>query len=720
MNNKFIKILLPVFLPEALIYGVPENMDVKPGDIVRVPLGNKSIIGVVLEDEVKFTGSFKIKNITAKLEIKPLSKELLKFILWVAEYNFTSPGSILKMVLSSTEALNPQKMIKAYKISEVFPSIKITASRQKILDLLKDDILTSNQIVEKANVTKAAIKGLLTSRAIEEINIQPQTEAVVISKLNFVLSEQQQEAADILCKRIEAKKYSTILLDGVTGSGKTEVYFKAIEKALEQHNSQILIMLPEIALTTQIISRFKDKFGFEPTQWHSGLTVAMREKNWRDIFSGRARLIIGARSALFLPYLNLRLMVIDEEHDSSYKQEEQVIYHARDMAVVRAAIEKFTLILASATPSLETVENVKSGKYEIIKLPSRFGEAVMPEIKLVDMRLEKLRAGKWISNTMRKLIAANMEQKKQSMLFLNRRGYAPLTLCRECGYRFKCPDCSSWLVEHKSHNKILCHHCGYSQAIPESCPDCGKEDMLVSCGPGVERIAEEVRGYFPNANISLLTADNMTNINIARDKINQVTSGEVDIIIGTQIMAKGYHFPNLTHVGIIDADLGMEGGDLRVAERTYQLLQQVSGRAGREEIQGQVIIQSYMPDNSVMQALLSGKRDFFVESEINSRKMAKMPPYGRLAAIIISGKNEQQTAGVAKSLAVAAPIASEIRLLGPVKAPIYMLRGNYRYRILIKTSRTINIQKWLKSLISSVKVPSSVVVKIDIDPYSFM
>lgn len=664
-QNNAVQVLLPLFLPGTLTYAVPDGMQVQPGMIVEVPLGGKTAKGVVWSLGSPPAGKpMTLKKILRLLPAQALQPSLMKLVDWAADYTLSSPGTVLKMVLSVPAALEPPKE-------------------------------------KKKKPTEHAT----------DLPMQP---------LAVQLSHEQQEAAEDLCHKVASHSYSTTLLDGVTGSGKTEVYFTAIAEALKEPGAQILIMLPEIALTTQVVARFEAAFGFAPHQWHSGLTPAVREKYWREIAAGQARLVIGARSALFLPYAKLRLMIVDEEHDASYKQEEGVMYHARDMAVVRGTLEPCPVVLASATPSIETVENVRAGKYHCLKLPSRFGQAVLPDIKVVDMRKEKLPASRWLSAPLTKALTENLARGNQSLLFLNRRGYAPLTLCRECGYRFQCPECSSWLVEHKSHTKLLCHHCGYQQPVPKACPECHKEDMLVPCGPGVERIAEEVAAAFPNASVCLMTSDNLTSFRTMGQYVQDITDGKVDIIIGTQVIAKGYHFPRLTQVGVIDADLGMEGGDLRAGERTYQLLQQVAGRAGREAEKGTVILQSYMPENAVIHALAAGKRDAFLEAETNSRRRTNMPPFARMAAVIVSGKREAQVVAIARAIAAAAPVQDTVRVLGPVPAPIYRLRGHYRMRLLVKTSRQVHMQKWLRQWLARVKVPSAVKVKVDVDPYSFM
>ncbi|MCE3232065.1 MAG: primosomal protein [Rickettsiaceae bacterium] len=741
---KTIQVLIPLSLPSTLTYSLPDGLDAKPGDFVEVPIGNKKAIGVLWDNSQNQENSTiqaaKIKPIYSRLPAPPLQESVRKLIDWVADYTMSPPGNVLKMCMSVPEALQPEKLIEAYElvgIKNQESGIKMTPSRQAVIELFNHDSdlkLTSAQIIEQTGVGASVIKSLSAIGAIKKVQITPPVPEIKIKDFEIDFSPQQQLAAADLCKKIHSG-YSTTVLDGVTGSGKTEVYFAAVAEVLKgirdsvvpdsrfqipDSNAQVLILLPEIALTTQIVSRFENAFGFTPTQWHSGLTSKQREKNWRDISAGRARLIIGARSALFLPYQALSLIVVDEEHDGSYKQEEGVIYQARDMAVVRANIEKIPVILASATPSIETVENIKAGKYSRVHLISRYGEAVMPDIKIVDMRREKLKSGMWLSAFLKKELTSNISSGKQSMLFLNRRGYAPLTLCRECGHRFKCPDCISWLVEHKNPRRLLCHHCGYNEPVPTICPECNKEGMLVSCGPGVERVAEEVEQAFPNARVLLMTSDKMTSLNQAGTMIENITDGNVDIIIGTQIMAKGYHFPNLTLVGVIDADLGLEGGDLRAAERTYQLLQQVAGRAGRAKQKGTVIMQSYMPENMVMQSLASGSRDEFIQTESTSRKLTNMPPYSRLAGVIVSGRNDKEVFMAARAIVAASPLQQSVRVMGPVPAPLFLLRGKYRYRILVQSPRNINIQGLLRSLLAKVKIPPSVKVKVDIDPYSFM
>lgn len=659
MTNRYTTILLPLPFDTGFTYHVPSEMTLARGDIVRVPFGRREVYGVVWgEGEIGDTPAAKIKTVLAKADLPAFSSAFCQFLQWVADYTVAPLGLVLKMALSVPDALDPPK--------------------------------------------KPAVYPVLPAQL-------PPAPA---------LSELQQQGTDYILQHLNT--YKTIVLDGVTGSGKTEVYFAAIRYILEHTHGQVMILLPEIVLTTQILERFHTRFGFMPAAWHSGLTPKQRRETWRGVATGEIRLIIGARSALFLPFPNLALIIVDEEHDASYKQDEGVLYNARDMAVMRAVTQELPVLLCSATPSLETVQNIENQKFHRITLPSRFGGATMPDIEVLDMRQEPLDKGCWISPSLRKALAETLADGKQSMLYLNRRGYAPLTLCRHCGHRLQCPHCTSWLVEHRSHKHLQCHHCGYTRPIPKTCPECDKADSMVACGPGVERIAEEVADFLPQARVGMMTSDTITTAKDAALLMEQITSGAIDIIIGTQMIAKGHHFPRLTLVGIVDADIGLAGGDLRAAERTYQLLHQVSGRAGREKDPGKVMIQSYMPESSVLKALASSDRDGFIHQEIQSRKRAVMPPFSRLAGIIVSGKEESQVIQTAKLLAQTAPHDEHFIVLGPAPAPLAYIRSQHRYRLLIKASRTLNLQKALRFWIENTPVPSSVRVKVDVDPYSFL
>ncbi len=524
--------------------------------------------------------------------------------------------------------------------------------------------------------------------------------------------------------------FRPILLDGVTGSGKTEVYFEAVAAALAQ-GRQALVMLPEIALSNAFLDRFEKRFGCAPALWHSALSPAQRRKTWRGVAEGRTKVVIGARSALFLPYARLGVIVVDEEHDAAFKQEDGVLYHARDMAVLRAHIHRIPVILVSATPSLETIHNVLDRRYGHLVLDSRYGDAAMPDITLINMRQERLPRSEFISVPLRNALARNFADGRQSLLFLNRRGYAPLTICRSCGHRYECPQCTAWLVEHRAFKgrggvsstlpaMLQCHHCGYSGRMPRVCTECAAEDSLVPCGPGVERIEEEVKALFPQMRSIVLASDTAEGGDDFFTSLEKIRAGAVDIIIGTQIIAKGHHFPNLTCVGVIDADIGLKGGDLRASERTWQLLHQVAGRAGRGEHEGRVYVQTYMPDNRLMVALAADDREAFLGIELNERKMAHMPPYSRLAALIVSGTDEEKTAELARALGILAPHGAQgLRVLGPAPAPMFMLRGRYRFRFLVQSDKRLDLQKALKDWVASVTIGGDLRVQIDIDPQSF-
>jgi primosomal protein N' (replication factor Y) len=513
--------------------------------------------------------------------------------------------------------------------------------------------------------------------------------------------------------------FSVTVLDGVTGAGKTEVYFEAVAETLRQ-GRQVLVLLPEIALTAHWLQRFGERFQAAPQQWHSELTQTQRRRTWRAVADGTAAVVVGARSALFLPYRDLGLIIVDEEHDNSFKQEDGIAYHARDMAVVRGHIEGIPVLLVSATPSLETVMNVEEGRYRLIHLPSRHGAAGLPDVSIVDLRREAPPRRCWLSPPLREALGQTLLAGEQALLFLNRRGYAPLTLCRTCGHRMECPNCTAWLVEHRLARRLECHHCGHVTAYPEHCPECGAEDSLVACGPGVERLAEEVHSLFPDARMASLTSDTVRGPATLEELISRMHRREIDVLIGTQIVAKGHHFPMLTLVGVIDADLGLTGGDLRAAERTYQLLHQVAGRAGRDSKPGRVLLQTYNPEHPVITALAEGTRDRFVEEEAAQRRAGGWPPFGRLAALILSGPDEDAVDAVARRLARAAPRYDQVRVLGPAPAPLARLRGRHRRRFLLKTSRGVSIQRLLSEWLAKVRPPSSVRIQIDVDPYSFL
>ena len=526
-------------------------------------------------------------------------------------------------------------------------------------------------------------------------------------------------AAQALRQAIASGGFDATLLDGVTGSGKTEVYFEAVAACLAR-GRQVLVLLPEIAMSAQWFERFTARFGAPPAAWHSEVPRPQRRVVWRAVAQGKVKVVVGARSALFLPFADLGLIVVDEEHDGSYKQEDGVVYHARDMAVVRASLGGFPVVLASATPSLESLVNAEGGRYRHLRLPIRHGGASLPEIEIVDMRKHPPARGRWLSPRLELALTQTLEAGEQAMLFLNRRGYAPLTLCRACGYRIACPRCTAWLVEHRLARRLECHHCGHAMRPPPQCPSCEVEDAMVACGPGVERVAEEVAKHFPQARLAVMASDTLRGPAAAAELVRLVEDHQLDILIGTQVMAKGHHFPQLTLVGVIDADLGLTGGDPRAGERTFQLLSQVAGRAGRAALKGRVLLQSYMPEHPVMQAMAAGDRRRFVAEERAGREASGLPPFGRLAALIVSGPSLDLVEQTARALARCAPRTQGVTVLGPAPAPLATLRGRHRRRFLIKAGREARLQPILRGWLAAVKTPSNVRIKVDIDPYSFL
>lgn len=726
--SEIVGVLLPLPFNDVFDYKVETEDNAVLGSIVRVPWGREQQIGVVWKlGKSSNLDDKKIKSVIEVLNFPPLSNELRKFISFVAAYNMAFLGLALKMAISAKGAFEGQKMTTLYKLSGKTLSeakLKNSDARWRVMDLLKHFPYTRTEIAAGAGVGQSVIKTMIDAGVLSPVMVENKKEYAEPQGdfYKVDLTAEQQVAAEILVDKV-GEGFSVTLLDGVTGSGKTEVYFEAVAKALEQ-GKQVVITVPEIALTSQWLGRFERRFGVKPACWHSGLGTRERTDTWIAIVEGRAKVIVGARSALFLPYQNLGLVVLDESHDHSYKQEDGVNYQGRDMAVVRAKMENFPLILATATPDLETLNNVEEGKYDIVKLKSRYASAELPEIKIIDLKSDKPQKGawgvSWLSPSLVSALKDNLEKNEQSMLFLNRRGYAPLIICRDCGHRIQCPNCTAWLTEHRNSKSLVCHHCGYSIPIPKVCPECGSEEGLTACGPGVERVAEEVKSRFPDARIKIISSDITSTLADVSGVIKEMEEGKVDILIGTQILAKGHHFPSLTLVGIVDADLGLMGSDLRATEQTYQLLSQVSGRAGRGEKKGVVYLQTLYPDNAVLKALLAGDREQFLSLEKQTRRLLKLPPYGKLAAVIVSGNNQAQTERAAVWLGQCAPNTDSIMTLGPAQAPIFMLRGKYRYRLLLKTTKSIRIQEVLRNWLSQVSIPSNVRVEVDIDPYSFM
>ena len=711
-------VLLPLRLGRTYDYFIDENAP--RGSLVIAPLGPRDYLGVVWRDADGDIDEAKLKQATPIPGHPRLPETLCKFIDWVAQYTVTSPGIVLSLALRVPSAFEPELPRIGYVRGTATPR-RMTPPRTRVLDVAADGLARSTAaLAEEANASPAVVRGLIETGALQATDL-PEFDPFGCPDPSFhlpTLSLEQEAAARSLRAAIASARYSVALLDGVTGSGKTETYFEAVAEALRR-NKQILILLPEIALTTQFLDRFAERFGRRPAEWHSDLSHKERKRTYRAVMRGEARVVAGARSALFLPFTDLGLIVVDEEHEQAYKQEEGAIYHARDMAVVRARIENCAAVLASATPSLETYVNASTGRYQWLKLPRRHGAAVMPEIRLVDLRHARTEPGTWLSEPLREALAATLASGEQAMLFLNRRGYAPLTLCEACGHKMTCGQCSAWLVEHRYHRKLVCHHCGFETPRPAACPQCQTPASFVACGPGVERVAEEVATVFPQARMAIASSDTLHGPAETQAAIRAMAKHEIDVVVGTQIVAKGHHFPQLTLVGVVDGDLGSADGDLRARERTFQLLHQVSGRAGREAKPGLVLIQTRNPEDAVMKALASGDRDAFYEQERTYRQRAQAPPFGRLAAIILSGADGEAVRHSGRALANAAPRASGVKVWGPTPAFYQLLRGRTRERLLVQAERHVDMQAYIRAWLARITLPNSVRVTVDVDPVSF-
>ena len=717
-----VPVLVPMPADRTYSYAVPDGMAVQPGSIVQVPLGPRQVAAVVWDGETDEVDPAKLRPITQTFDCPPLTADMRRFVDWVAHYTLSEPGMVARMVLRVPAAFEPEPPVPGLRLGDRRPE-RMTAARERVIDMAADGFSwTRSGLAHAAGVSLSVVDGLMKQGVFETVLIPPQPLVAAPDPDHeaTALSGEQEEAAVRLRALVRAGKASVSLLDGVTGSGKTEVHFEAIAEAIRQ-GRQVLILLSEIALTSAFLERFEQRFGSKPGEWHSDVPPRQREKVWRRVAKGDIRVVAGARSSLFLPFAELGLIIVDEEHDLAYKQEDRVFYNARDMAVVRSHLGGFPVVLASATPSIESRVNADRGKYLRLHLPERFGGAALPDLGLVDMRRTPPERGGFLSPVLLAEIAETVERDEQALLFLNRRGYAPLTLCRVCGRRFECPDCSAWLVEHRFRSQLRCHHCGYHQPVPEACPECGTLDHLVACGPGVERIAEEVDRHFPEARTNVLSSDIMGGVRRLRLELEAIAKGEADIVIGTQLVAKGHNFPMMTLVGIVDADLGLSTGDPRAAERTFQLLSQVTGRAGRTGRQSRGLLQTYQPQHPVMQAIVSGDPEAFYEREIEERERAGLPPFGRLAAVIVSATDRAAAETHARGLRQAASRTNEIAVLGPAEAPMALIRGRYRYRLLVHGRRGADMQRFMRTMFENgPKQRGSVRVQVDIDPQSFI
>lgn len=731
--SKRIQVLLPLPLAGPFDYLVEGDLlatqgrGLGRGDFVSVPLGSRILQGVVwhMDPEDSDVPLEKLKVISGRLDLPPLPESLLKFIDWVASYTLAPLGAVLKMAVSVPRVFDKPKTKTLYRLSAQLPE-KVTPGRQAVIAAAAGGLpMALKDWAELAAVGEGVVRGMVKAGQMVAVEVSRDAPypAPDLSLPPPVLSPEQDRAGRHLRDLVRAHKFGPVLLEGITGSGKTEVYFEAVEQALQKDGGQILVLVPEIALTAQWFERFQNRFGAEPVIWHSELTPAQRRRAWWAVAqkdaTRRARVIVGARSALFLPFQDLRLIVVDEEHSGTFKQEDGVMYQGRDMAVVRAMQGQCPVVLASATPSLETLLNAQAEKYDWLYLGERHGPAVLPDMKEIDLRQHKLSSGIWLSDPLRDALADTLARGEQSLLYLNRRGYAPLTLCRSCGHRMECPHCSAWLVEHKKGARLTCHHCGYHCRTPEVCPECKAEDCMTACGPGVERVAEELQELFPEGRIAVLASDEIASPTELRAVIKSIEDHEVDFIVGTQIVTKGYHFPLLTLVGVVDADLGLGGGDPRAAERTWQQLEQVAGRAGRAEHPGRVLLQSYNPEHPVLQALVSGDGQAFLEQEAHAREQQMLPPFGKLAALIVSGADFNAVAKSARRIAAVAPKGQGITVLGPVPAPMAYLRGKNRFRLLIKAEKSVRLQKIMGQWLNNCPLERGVSLQVDIDPYSF-
>ncbi|HZP76949.1 MAG TPA: primosomal protein N' [Pseudolabrys sp.] len=721
--RRTVDVLLPLALDQAYSYRVPPGVELAPGDLVNVPLGPREYTGVVWGEGSARPGlDNRLKDVDDKLDISPLKPELRKFVDWVSDYTLAARGMVLRMALRMGDDLGPGRERVGIRLAGS-PPPRMTPARARVLALFADGLVRAkSDAAQEAGVSVGVVNGLIDEGTLETLVLPPEPVALPPDP-DFLapdFTEAQRAAAEALRDAVAKGGFSTMLIDGVTGSGKTEVYFEGVAENIRRKR-QTLILMPEIALTAQFLDRFSHRFGVRPAEWHSQIAPRKRARSWSAVAANEVSVIVGARSALFLPYADLGLIIVDEEHDPAYKQEDGAHYHARDMAVVRGRVAQIPVVLASATPSVESEVNARRGRYKRLSLPERFGGQHLPAIEAIDLKREGPPRGRFIAPRLAEAVQIALERKEQALLFLNRRGYAPLTLCRTCGFRLQCQHCDAWLVEHRFRRRLVCHHCGFSMPPPAECPKCHATESLAPIGPGVERLEQEAAELFPNSRILVLSSDLVESVEKLRQELDEVAEGRFDIIVGTQLVAKGHHFPKLNLVGIVDADLGLGNGDPRAAERTFQLLHQVVGRAGREEGRGHGLLQTHQPEHPVMRALISGDREAFYSSEIELREKTGYPPFGRLAAMVISGGDRHATEAYARSLASVAPRDDAVRVLGPAEAPIAVVRGRYRFRILIKSPRNFDLSSYLREwLANAPKRRGNLKLEVDIDPMSFL
>ncbi len=710
-------------LDRMLDYKAPEGGCVE-GAFVEVPLGPRKVPGVVWGAGKGDFDISRIRPVNRVLDVAPMGADMKAFLERAAEYTLTPLHAMLRLATRAPGLGDPPSMRKVYRLGEGAPD-RQTDARRRVLDALKEYgglAFTLGELSEMAGVTNSVIKGLVKQGVVREEDTPRDLPFARLDPAHDgkALTEDQAAGAEALRTGVRSGVYGTTLLRGVTGSGKTEVYLEAVAECLRK-GRQALVLLPEIALTAEFLTRVEARFGARPAEWHSGVTMTERRRTWKMVGQGGAQLVVGARSALFLPYRDLGLIVVDEEHDTSYKQEDGVLYNARDMAVLRASLCAARVVLASATPSLESWANAQAGKYDKLELTARFGDAVLPDMRSIDMRAEDLPRDRWISPTLRAAVDRRVLAGEQSLLFINRRGYAPVTICRACGHQVGCDQCDARMVEHRFLKRLVCHQCGETKPMPEICPSCEVEGKLAPVGPGVERLAEEASALWPEARLAVLSSDLFGSARALKEGIETIAAGGADIIIGTQLVAKGHNFPLLTLVGVIDADLGLQGSDLRAAERTFQLMRQVAGRAGRAEKPGVAMLQTCQPEHPVIRSILAGDEQGFWTAEADERRHAGVPPFGRMAGIILSGGDVSQVFDLGNALARNAGVLRAIgaEVYGPAPAPIARVRGRHRVRLLVKADKGVALQAALAQWIGQFRLKGDLRLAVDIDPQSF-
>ncbi len=716
-------ILTPEPVDRVLDYIAPEG-GCWLGAFVEVPLGPRKVLGVVWGPGQGDVDAAKLRAVSRVLDVAPMREELKLFLEKAGAYTLTPLSQMLRLATRVPGLSDPPGMRKIYRLGHAQPD-RLTDARARVIAALVEYGglgFTLRELAELAGVTSSVIKGLAAQGVVVETDTPRDAPFLTLDaqRPGKPLTADQQAAADALQAAIATGHYGTTLLKGITGSGKTEVYLEAVAACLRA-GRQALVLLPEIALTSEFLTRVEARFGAKPAEWHSGVTMTERRRAWRMIGQGAAQLVVGARSALFLPFRDLGLIVVDEEHDSSYKQEEGALYNARDMAVLRASLNQAQVVLASATPSLESWANAQAGKYARLDLTARFGASVLPQMRAIDMRTEDLPAQAWISPSLQAAVAACLGRGEQALLFLNRRGYAPVTLCRACGAQVGCDHCDARMVEHRFQKRLICHQCGDTKPLPETCPACGVAGKMAAIGPGVERIAEEAARLFPQAKLAILSSDLFGSARALKAQIEAIAAGAADIIIGTQLVAKGHNFPQLTLVGVIDADLGLQGSDLRAAERTFQLMRQVSGRAGRAHAPGLALLQSFQPEHPVIRAILSGDEEGFWRAEAAEREATAMPPFARLAGVIITADDAAAAFDLGTRLARQDGALRDIGAMvyGPAPAPIARVRGRHRVRLLVKAPKGAALQPAIARWIAPVRQSAKLRLAVDIDPQSF-